>query len=85
MTTPDPIPPNPPPAPESIWRQSTTGALGLTLLASCAIAINVHNPIDAIGNLIFTVPVTFVFWWVVCAFLVWVWRKLGDIVESWTK
>jgi len=85
MTTSDPVSQNQTPARLSIWRQSTIGALALTLLASCAIAINVHNPIDAIGNILFTVPVTFLFCWVVCAFLVWVWRKLGHIVEVWTK
>jgi hypothetical protein len=85
MTTSDPASQNQHPAPVSIWRQSTTGALALTLLASCAIAINVHNPIEAIGNIIFTVPVTFLFLWVVCTFLVWIWRKLGRMVETWTK
>ena len=61
------------------------GALALTLLASCAIAVNVHNPIEALGNIFFTVPVTFLFSWVVCAFLVWVWRRLGRMLEAWTK
>jgi hypothetical protein len=48
-------------------------------------AINVHNPIEALGNLLFTVPVTFFGWWVVCAFLVWVGRKLGVIFAAWLK
>jgi len=55
------------------------------LLTSCVMAIDVHNPIEALGNILFTVPVTFLFWWIVCAFLVWVWRKLRLILEAWMK
>jgi len=51
-------------------------ALALTLLASCAIAINVHSPMEAIGNILFTVPVTFLFWWLICTFIVWLWRAI---------
>ena len=65
--------------PVSIWRHGSTGALVLTFLSTFGISINVHNPIEAIGNLLFSVPVTFLFWWVVCSFLVWVWRKLGNL------
>jgi hypothetical protein len=72
----DPASQNQAPAPVSIWRQSASGAVALTLLATCAIAINVHNPIEAMGNLLFTVPVTFVFWWLVCTFIVWLWRVI---------
>jgi hypothetical protein len=85
MTTSDPVPQNQTPELVSIWRQSTTSAVALTLLASCVMAINVHNPIEALGHLLFTVPVTFFGWWVVCAFLVWVGRKLGRILETWLK
>jgi hypothetical protein len=60
----------------SIWRQSTTPAVALTLLATCGIAINVHNPVEAIGNLLFSVPVTFLFWWLICTFIVWLWRAI---------
>jgi hypothetical protein len=47
--------------------------------------MDVRNPIEALGNLLFTVPVTFVVWWVICAFLVWVWRKLSRSLEEWMK
>jgi len=60
----------------SIWRQSTTPALALTLLTSCGIAVNVHNPVEAVGNLLFTVPVTFLFWWLICTFLLWLWQDI---------
>jgi hypothetical protein len=69
----------------SIWSQSATAAVGLTLLASCGLAVNIHNPIDALENLLFTVPVTFFILWVICAFLVWVFRKLSRLLEAWTK
>jgi len=85
MTTSDPLSQDQTPALASIWRQSTTGAVALTLLASCIMAINVHNPIEALGNLLFTVPVTFLIWWVVCAFLVWVGRKLGGLFAALLK
>ena len=85
MTTSDPLSQDQPPALESIWRQSTTSAVLLMLLTSCVMAIDVHNPIEALGNILFTVPVTFLFWWIVCAFLVWVWRKLGDLFAAWLK
>jgi len=70
----DPASQNQASGPVSIWRQSASGAVALTLLATCVIAVNVHNPIDALGNLLFTVPVTFLFWWLVCTFIVWLWR-----------
>ena len=69
----------------SIWNQGATGAVALTLLASCGIAINIHNPIEALGNLLFTVPVTFFISWGICTFLLWIFRKLGHLLESWTK
>ena len=69
----------------SIWSQGATAAVALTLLASCGIAINIHNPIEALGNLLFTVPVTFFISWVICAFMVWVFRKLNRALEAWTK
>jgi len=72
----EPIPPNQAAEPVSIWRQSATGAVALTLLATCAIAIDVRNPIEALGNLLFTLPVTFLFWWLVCTFIVWLWRAI---------
>jgi hypothetical protein len=80
MATPDPISQNENPAPVSIWRQSATGALVLTLLATCGLAVNIHNSIQAIGNILFVVPVTFLFWWLVCTFLVWLWRKLVNFL-----
>jgi hypothetical protein len=61
---------------ESLWRQSATGAVALTLLASCGIAINVHNSVEALGNILFTVPVTFFFCWVICTFLLWLWQVI---------
>ena len=82
MTTSDPVPQDQTPELASIWRQSTTSAVLLTLLASCVMAIDVHNPIEALGNLLFTVPVTFLIWWGICAFLVWVWRKLGELFAA---
>jgi hypothetical protein len=85
MTASEPVSQNQTPAPDSIWRQSNTSAVLLTVLASCAIAIDVHNPVEALGNLFFTVPVTFLFCWVICAFLIWVWRTLGRISKGWTK
>lgn len=69
----------------SIWSQSATGAVALTVLASCGIAINIHNTIDALGNLLFTVPITFFISWVICAFLIWALRKLEGMLEAWTK
>jgi hypothetical protein len=60
----------------SIWSQSGTAAVALTLLASCGIAINIHNPIDALGNILFTVPVTFFVSWVICTFILWLWRVI---------
>jgi len=78
MTTPDPVTQDQ--TPVSTWRQSATGAVFLTLLATCAIAIDVHNPIEAMGNLLFSVPVTFLFWWVICTFLVWGWRKFVNFL-----
>jgi hypothetical protein len=69
----------------SLWSQGATGAVALTLLASCGIAINIHNPIDALGNLLFTVPVTFFIAWGICTFLLWVYGKLVPLLEAWTK
>jgi len=85
MTTSDPVSQDQTPALASIWKQSTTAAVALTLLASCVMAINVHNPIEALGHLLFTVPVTFLIWWAICAFLVWVWRKTVDLFAAWLK
>lgn len=79
MITPDPTPQNQSAEPASIWRQTATSAVGLTLLATCAIAIDVRNPIEAIGNLLFSVPVTFLFWWLVCTFIVWLWRAIFPV------
>ena len=59
-----------------VWRRSATPAVALTLLTSCGIAINVQNPVEAVGNLFFTVPVTFLFWWLICTFLLWLWRAI---------
>ena len=85
MTTSDPVSQDQAPVLASIWRQSTTAAVALTLLASCVMAINVRNPIEALGHLLFTVPVTFLIWWAICAFVVWVWRKLGYLFAAWLK
>ena len=60
----------------SIWRETTTPAVALTLLATCGIAIDVHNSIEALGDILFTVPVTFLFWWLVCTALLWLWRVI---------
>jgi hypothetical protein len=81
MTKPDPISQNQTPEPVSIWRQSATGAVALTLLASCVMAINVHNPNEALGNLLFSVPIAFLFWWVVCSFIVWLWRAMLNRIK----
>ena len=61
---------------DSIWRQTATPAVALTLLASCVIAIDVHNPIEALGNILFTLPVTFFAWWLICTFLLWLWQLI---------
>jgi hypothetical protein len=60
----------------SIWSQGATGAVALTLLASCGIAINIHNPIDALGSILFTVPVTFFISWGICTFILWLWQVI---------
>jgi len=62
----------------SIWSQGATGAIALTLLASCGIAINVHNPIEALGNILFTVPLTFFISWGICTFILWLWRVIFE-------
>jgi len=59
-----------------LWRQGVMPAAVLTLLTSCVIAIDVRNPIEALGNILFTVPVTFFFWWLICIFLLWLWDSL---------
>ena len=51
-------------------------AVVLTLLSTCGIAIRVHNEFEALRGLSFDLPVTFLFWWLVCTFLVWMGRTL---------
>jgi hypothetical protein len=54
----------------------------LTFLSTCGIAIHVHNEIEAIRGLALEVPITFLFWWLVCTVVVWVWRAISAALKS---
>ena len=62
-----------------LWRQAVMPAAALTLLTSCVIAIDVRNPIEALGNLMVTVPITFLFWWLICTFFLWLWEAFFEV------
>lgn len=66
----------------SVWKLSATGAVGLTFLSTCGIAINIDNEFEAIRSLVLDLPVTFLFWWLICTFLVWVWRTVAAALNS---
>lgn len=63
----------------AVWRQGAKGAAVLTVLAACGIFVNSPNETEAIGDLLFGMPVAFIIWWVSCTFMVRVWRGLGII------
>ena|SRR5215216_3056116 len=70
------------PAKTSAWKLSVTGAIGLTLFSTCGIAVYVDNEFEAIRALTFELPITFLFWWLVCTCFVWVWRVMAAILNS---
>lgn len=70
------------PAMTSAWKLSATSAVGLTLLSTCGIAAHVDNEVEAIRSLVLEVPLTFLFWWLVCTFLVRAWRTIAAIFNS---
>jgi hypothetical protein len=67
---------------KSAWKLSATGAIGLTFLSTCGIAVHIDNEFDAIRSLVFDLPITFLLWWLVCTFLVWVWRTAAVAINS---
>lgn len=74
--------PAPTPAKLSAWKRSVAGAVGLTLLSTCGIAVYIDNEFEAIRGLAFDLPLTFVFWWLVCTFLVWAWRTIETTLQN---
>lgn len=72
----------PKPAQISAWKLSATGAIGLTFLSTCVIAVHVDNEFQALRSFVLDLPITFLLWWLVCTFLVWVWRTIAGAIHS---
>ena len=64
----------------SLWKRSAMGAVVLTFLSTCGLAVYVNNEFEAVKSLAFDVPITFVLWWFVCTFLVWIWGRIAMTV-----
>jgi hypothetical protein len=63
----------------SVWITGAKAAALVTILAGIGLIINDHGRVDLAGNLLFGIPVAYLFLWVICGFLVWLWRKVGAI------
>jgi hypothetical protein len=72
----------PKPPKTSAWKLGAPSAIVLTFLSTCGIAIHIHNEIEAIRALAFELPITFLFWWLVCTCLVWIWRGITALLKS---
>lgn len=60
----------------SVWAQGAKVSLVLTILAAIGFFSKYQNvPTELIGSVIFGIPVTFIFWWLVATGLIALWRK----------
>jgi hypothetical protein len=70
----------PVPVQKTIWQASRTAAMIISILyvlSTLLSFLNFPNTSELAGDLTFGLAATFFVWWVVCAFLVWFWRKAG--------
>lgn len=62
---------------KSVWATGAKIAAVLTVLAAIgSIARYSNAPAELIGSLTIGAVANFVFWWLICSFLVWVYRKV---------
>jgi hypothetical protein len=73
----DPEPPKP--KQKSIWQASRTTVIVITVLYVINTFITAPSQSELIGRLTVGLLATFFVWWVICAFLVWFWRKSGAV------
>jgi hypothetical protein len=61
----------------SIWKQGAKGGAVITVLYVLTTPFTSTGPADLMGKLTIGLIATFMGWWLICAFIVWLWRKLG--------
>lgn len=60
----------------SIWKQGAKASAVISVLYALNILFTAPNTVEKVGDLTVGLVVTFVAWWVICAFIVWVWRSI---------
>lgn len=65
------------PKQKSIWEASRTAVIVITILYVISTFITAPNQSELIGRLTVGLLATFFGWWLICAFIVWLWRKAG--------
>ena len=64
-------------APSSAWKSGAKGSAVLTVLYVLNLLIRPTTQNELAFDLTLGLGVTFLFWWLICAFIVWLWRRLG--------
>jgi len=69
----------PEPVKKSIWQASRTAVIVITVLYVINTFITAPSQSELIGRLTVGLLATFFGWWVICAFIVWLWRRAGAV------
>lgn len=65
-------------AKRSVWVKGAIWAAVLTVLADIGVIIRYYNtPYELFGSLAFGTIAGFIFWWLICTPIAWLWRKAG--------
>jgi len=64
-----------PPCQPSAWRQGALGAAAFTILTAGAAIAGASNSSELTRGLVIGTPISFLFFWLVCTFIVWAWRQ----------
>ncbi len=59
----------------SVWKQATKASGVITILYAVSAFFATPNPAELVGRLTIGLIATFLFWWVMCAGVLWLWKK----------
>ena len=63
----------------SVWVQGRKASIVLTILYLITLPFTSNGPSDLAGKLTIGLVATFFGWWLICAGIVWLWRKIGPV------
>ena len=66
----------------SVWLRGAMGAAAFTVLVIFAAVLQPSDPLILAKKILFITPINFLFFWLICTFIVWARRQAAKSTES---